>query len=156
MGMSALQAENQADRRRQVASMYVARVPKAKIARELEVNVQTINRDVVCLLEKWNKELVKDPVAARARQLATMQELESNAAEKFRATNEGAWWDRWLIAVQAISRFLGLDAPIQVDAHIGVLPFTVEFETPSGRIVDAAQWEIMRMEDAEDEITDDG
>lgn len=151
MGMSALQLETQASRRREVASKYVARVSKLQIARELEVNVQTINRDVKWLIEKWNKELVQDPVAARARTLATMQELEREAATRYVATKDGSWWDRWLLAVQAISRFLGLDAPIEINTHLdGDVNFTVEFETPDGRIVDADTWRIMQLEEAED------
>ena len=131
--------------------MYVTRMSKSKIARELQVSLQTVNRDVTWLIEKWNKELVKDPAAARARILATMQELETKAAQKYKDTGEGSWWDRWLVAVQAITRFLGLDAPIQIDAHLdGNVNFTVEFETPNGRIVDAEQWALMQAEDEED------
>lgn len=152
MGQSALAHAAQAERRRAVASLYITRLSKAKIAAKLEVSEQTIGRDVTWLLDKWNKELIKDPVAARARTLATMQELEAKAAQKYRDTGEGSWWDRWLVAVQAITRFLGLDAPITIDAHLdGDVTFTVEFETPSGRIVDAAEWEILQLESAEDE-----
>jgi hypothetical protein len=147
MGMSAMAAENQASRRREVATKYIARVSKAQIARDLHVNPQTINRDVKWLEEKWNAELIKDPVAARARTLATMQQLERDAAKKYQDTGEGSWWDRWLVAVQAITHFLGLDSPIKVDAHLdGDLHFTFSFETPDGRVIEAADWIVMEGE----------
>lgn len=156
MGMSAVQQYAQEERRREVASRYVARIPKGEIAKDLKVSKQTITRDVAWLIAKWNQELVKDPVAARARTLATMQELEAKAAQEYRMTGSGSWWDRWLLAVQSITRFLGLDAPIKVDAHLdGDVNFTVEFETPSGRIVDAESWSIMQLEEAEDELEEE-
>ena len=66
MGQSALAHAAQAERRCEVASLYITRLSKAKIAKKLEVSEQTIGRDVTWLLDKWNKELIKDPVAARS------------------------------------------------------------------------------------------
>ena len=138
MAMTHAQIVAQDERRRKVATLYVQRVPKWEIAKEVKCSKQTITRDVKWLIDKWNKELVKDPVAERARTLAAMQELEMIAAKKYDDTKQMGWWDRWLIAVQAIATFLGLDAPIQIDAHLdGDVNFTIEFETPERpRIID--------------------
>jgi len=152
MAMTAQETADQAERRRLIAGLYVRRIPKGEIAKLAQCSNQTVTRDVKWLIERWNKELIKDPVAQRARTLAALQELEKQAAAKYLSTNLMGWWDRWIQAVQAISRFLGLDAPIKIDAHLeGDVNFTIEFEKPDGMIVDAEQWEVMQLEAAEDE-----
>ena len=134
-----------------VGQLYIGRVPKGEIAATLGCSKQTITRDVKWLKQLWVKELIRDPVEHQARTLATLQMLEQNASAKFISTGSPRWWDRWMQAVQAISKFLGLDAPVQVDRHLerGV-NFTVEFETPDGRILDADEWSVMQLESAED------
>lgn len=95
-----------------------------------------ITRDVKWLKKLWVKELIKDPVEHRARTLATLNQLERAAAEKYLATESPYWWDRWLKAVLSTSKFLGLDAPAKLDGED--VSFTIEFETPDApRMIDA-------------------
>ena len=91
MAQTAQQALEQAERRRTVAGLYIRRIPKGEIAQLVKVSKQTITRDVAYLLDLWNKELVRDPVAQRARTLASLQELEKNAAARYLATNSQGW-----------------------------------------------------------------
>lgn len=152
MGMTALEVVKQDERRRLIAGLYIRRIPKKEIAVFANCSKQTVTRDVKWLKERWNKELIKDPVAHRARTLASMQEIEKQAASRYLATNSIGWWRCWLEAVEAITRFLGLDSPIKVDTHLdGDLRFTFMFETPDGRIVDAERWAVMQLETEEDE-----
>ena len=88
MAMSPVQAAEQEARRRKVGQLYIGRVPKGEIAETLNCSKQTITRDIKWLIAVWNKEMVKDPVAQRARTLATMQEQERIAAKRTRSDRQ--------------------------------------------------------------------
>ena len=132
MAMGPVQAAEQEERRRKVGQLYIGGVPKGEIAKTLCYSKQTVTRDVKWLKKLWIKELIEDPVAHRARTLATLYELEREAAEKYFATESPFWWDRWLRAVMSTSKFLGLDVPIKLDAKLDTedVSFTIEFDTP--------------------------
>ena len=118
-------------RRRTVGQLYIGGVPKGEIAKTLCCSKQTVTRDVKWLKRLWVEETIKDPVEHRARTLATLYELEREAAEKYISTGSPRWWDRWLRAVVSTSKFLGLDTPAKLDAKIDTedVSFTIEFET---------------------------
>ena len=103
MAMGPVQEAEQEERRRMVGQLYICGVPKGDIAETLGCSKQTITRDVKWLIALWNKEMVKNPVAQRARTLATMQEQERIAAKRYDETGSMGWWDRWVKAVQAIA-----------------------------------------------------
>ena len=103
-----------------VAGLFIRRVPKGEIAKLANCSTQTITRDVKWLKNAWNNELIKDPVAQRGRTLASLQELEKTAAARYLSTNAVAWWTRGLDSVLAVSTFLGLDAPIKIEAQVKV------------------------------------
>ena len=125
-----MQAADQEERRRKVGQLYIGGVPKGEIAATLGCSKQTVTPDIKWLKKLWVRELIKDPVEHQARTLATLYELE--AAEKYLATKSTYWWDRWLRAVESISKLLGLDAPSKVHAKFDAedVSFTIEFETP--------------------------
>ena len=124
-------------------------MPKGEIAKTLCCSKQTVTRDVKWLRKLWVKELIKDPVEHRARTLATLNQLERDAAEKYLATESTYWWDRWLKAVLSSSKFLGLDAPAKVEAKFDAeyVSFTIEFDTPEPpRMIDA-RYDVCALED---------
>ena len=140
MAISPAQAADQEERRRKVGQLYIGGVPKGEIAETLGCSKQTVTRDVKWLKRLWVNELIRDPVEHQARTLATLFELEREAAEKYIATESAYWWDRWLRAVVSTSKFLGLDTPTKLDAKLDTedVSFTIEFETPyAPRMIDA-------------------
>ena len=116
--MSFSEETAQSERRRLVAGLYIRRIPKGEIAKLAKCSTQTITRDIKWLKNEWNNELIKDPVAQRGRTLASLQELEKAAAARYLSTKELGWWTRWLDSVQAVSTFLGLDAPIKIEGQV--------------------------------------
>jgi hypothetical protein len=149
MGLSPVQAAEQEERRRMVGQLYIGGVAKGEISETLGCSRQTITRDIKWLEKLWVRELIKDPVEHQARTLATLDKLEREAAERYRSTQSPYWWDRWLKAVLSTSKFLGLDAPGKLDAKLDAedVHFTIEFETPDGRVVDAETWQMLELEE---------
>ena len=128
MGTSAQVAE----RRRLVVGMYVARTPPPEIATALAVDPRTIYRDIEWIEAKWLKELITDPVAQRARALASTDSLERSAARKFLETGDPSWWDRMMKALERRAKLLGLDKP---QAGLpGSSPETPLYIAPQGEI----------------------
>ena len=109
MAQSKSQIAQQNERRRLVAGLYLRRTPKGEIAKAVGVAAQTITRDCKYLEELWAKELVKDPVAQRARDLAATDNLERDAATKYLDTGSPVWWDRVMKALERRAKLLGLD-----------------------------------------------
>ena len=153
MAMTKEMIQAQEARRHDIAIFTVQGMSKGQMALELQVSTQTITRDCKWLVDKWNKELVKDPVEHRGRILATMMHLRDEAAANYKVTKNMGWWDRWMHSTQSIATFLGLDAPIKIDATVdGDVHFTFEFDTPDDRIIDVdrANYDVSDMEEDDD------
>ena len=150
MAMGSVQAAEQDERRRKVGQLYIGGVAKGEIAVTLGCSNQTVTRDVKWLKKLWVKELIKDPVEHQARTLATLYELEREAAEKYISTESPYWWDRWLRAVLSTSKFLGLDAPVKLDAKHDAADanFTIIFDTPDD--LDEDGQPMMALNDSQD------
>ncbi len=100
-----------AERRRLVAGLYIARTPINEIATAMDVATKTIVRDIEWLEALWHKELVTDPVAQRARDLAATNNLERSAARRFMESGDPVWWDKVMKALERRAKLLGLDKP---------------------------------------------
>jgi len=65
-----------AQRRARVAELYFARWPQWRIAAEVGVNPGTISRDLQALLQEWQASGLHDFDAAKAEELARINDLE--------------------------------------------------------------------------------
>lgn len=72
-----------AERRRQVAALYLAGKVQTEIAVELGVDQATISRDLKALQKQWAEQAVRDLDEAKAEQLAKIDRLEQE------------YWDAW-------------------------------------------------------------
>ncbi len=109
MGQSKEQLAAIDARQRQVAQLWIRRVPKGEIAAAVGVERNTITKDIKCIEKQWHDELIGDPVAHKARDLAALDRLERDAAVAFVSEPSAAWWDRRLAALERRAKMLGLD-----------------------------------------------
>ena len=98
-------------RRHRVAALLLSRKTHAEIADALKVSVRTIVTDARELKKLWQKELIDDPVAIKAKELAEMDDMERDCSKEFMATRSSEWIDRRLRIKERRSKLLGLDAP---------------------------------------------
>ena len=117
------------ERRQRVVSLYLRHVPKGRIAELLEVSANTITADIKWIEEEWPTRLLDDVVEVKARELALLNDLEREAADRYQGyyamdkgtkdrepapvlvAGDGHWWDRMLEASVNRRKLLGLDAP---------------------------------------------
>ena len=108
MGQSAVQRAVIEERRGKVAALWLRRTPKVQIAKTLGVAPNTVSADINWLEECWQKELVKDPVSIRAKELAELDDMEKETA---RHLGDPKWMDRRIKLKERRAKMLGLDAP---------------------------------------------
>src|SRR6516164_4206609 len=68
-----------AERRKKVASLYLQGKFQDEIAKEVKVDRGTVSRDLKAVQEEWLKSGVMDLNAAKARELAKIDEIERQA-----------------------------------------------------------------------------
>ena len=125
---------NLAVRRTIVARLHlrhqkVPAIHKALLQDGLKCDIGTIYRDVAALEATWLKELVSDPVAVKAKELAEYEEAAEECWLQYSNTGDSRWLTELRGWKKSIADLLGLNAPIKVDAR--VLNFTIEFDTPN-------------------------
>ena len=119
------------ERRQRVVTLYLRHVPRGRMAELLEVHTNTITADIKWIKEEWPKRLLDDVVEVKARELALLNDLEREAAERYQGyyamdkgtkdqeptsvlvAGDGHWWDRMLEASVNRRKLLGLDAPVK-------------------------------------------
>ena len=125
----------QDQRRARVASLYLRCLPKSRIADILGIGRMTVDRDVKAREAMWHKEMVDDPVALKAQELAELREMEREAVRHF---NDREWAALRLRYKERRAKLLGLDAPAKVaptnPADDMPATFTLRFDRPSGDI----------------------
>ena len=94
-----------------------------------DCNLATVYRDIIALEAMWQKELVGDPVAAKARELAEYEEAAAECWLNYTISKESRWLTELRGWKKSIADLLGLNAPLKVDQR--VLNFTIEFDTPA-------------------------
>lgn len=77
----ALQRVERAQRRVKVAALYVKGYSQSRIAEELQVSSQTVNKDLNALLIEWKALALRDFEERKAEELAKLNHLESIAWE---------------------------------------------------------------------------
>ncbi len=129
MGQSNQQRAVIQERRRQVATLYLRRERKGRIALAMGVDPNTIASDIRWLEAQWRQELLTDPVAVKAKELAEMDDMEREAVDRglgyftmgketkgeepepIWIRGDGHWWDRRLAIKKRRAEMLGFDAP---------------------------------------------
>ena len=78
-----------------------------------------------------------------------MFELERDAAEKYLATESSYRWDRWLLAVATVSKFLGLDVPTKIcsERDAEAITITIKFDMPEPPRMNDARYDVIALED---------
>ena len=89
-----------------------------EIARREGVSRQTINNDVKVLRETWRKELVDDPVAIKAQELAELNDMERDCMRGYSRTHDRVWVAERRLIKERKAKLLGLDAPVKQE-HTG-------------------------------------
>lgn len=143
--------ERMLERRPHVARLYVRgqkapEIHKAVMAlaedqglKVLKCDLSTIYRDIDALKKEWRKELVDDVVAAKARELASIEEAERQCWLQFQSST-GLAKVRWMTELREWkvrkARMLGLDKPVEVNVtgeihseHEERVTVTVDYRT---------------------------
>ena len=89
-----------------------------EIARREGVSRKTINADVKALREMWRKELIDDPVAIKAQELAELNDMERDCIRGYALTHDRAWIAERRLIKERKAKLLGLDAPVRQE-HSG-------------------------------------
>lgn len=105
-----------ADRRRQVAGLYLNRVNQAQIAAKLDVHPSTISDDLAALRAEWRAEHREDIDQIVTREAAELDAIEGQASTKFAQTGEVEWLNARLKVKARRAAMLGLDQPARIDA----------------------------------------
>ena len=109
---------NSRERRSIVGRLYIRGQKVRAILRELQsqgqnVNIRTVYRDIELLKAEWREELLTNPVATRAKELAQIDEVIAECWIKYSATGRGAGDIKWLAEIRAWAvrkaKLLGLD-----------------------------------------------
>ena len=89
-----------------------------EIARREGVSRKTINADVKALREMWRKELIDDPVAIKAQELAELNDMERDCIRGYALTHDRGWIAERRLIKERKAKLLGLDAPVRQE-HSG-------------------------------------
>lgn len=106
-----------AERRRNVASLYLRHITQEEIAKSMGVSQVTISRDIKKLTEQWMKEANADITTRKARELAELDDMEKDAALEFNKSKRPDWWNARIKAKERRAKLLGLDAPTKQDIN---------------------------------------
>lgn len=105
----------QADRRRKVAELYRARLSQSEIGRRLGLSKATVCRDLQAVIAE-DREAAKVHIAEwRARELADLERMETDATVRYRETLDHKWIETRLKIKARRTALLGLDAPAKVE-----------------------------------------
>ena len=118
MGQSKAQKQAIEARRRRVAGLLLGHDTQDEIARREEVSRQTIVNDVRALRKQWRQELVDDPVAIKAQELAELNDMERDCIKGYELTKDAAWVRERRLIKERKAKLLGLDAPLKQE-HTG-------------------------------------
>ena len=118
MGQSKEQRLTIEARRRRVVGFLLGHATQEEIARREGVNRQTINADVKALREMWRKELIDDPVAIKAQELAELNDMELDCIRGYSLTHDRSWIAERRLIKERKAKLLGLDAPVRQE-HSG-------------------------------------
>ena len=89
-----------------------------EIARREGVSRKTINADVKALREMWRKELIDDPVAIKAQELAELNDMELDCIRGYALSHDRSWIAERRLIKERKAKLLGLDAPVRQE-HSG-------------------------------------
>lgn len=104
-----------AQRRSQVAKLYVQRLSQQEIAKALGVNQATVSRDVAAV-KKAHLDAAKSSLDDMiARELAELDDMEGQCALMFLTNKHDVWIGRRLQIKERRAKMLGLDAPEKRD-----------------------------------------
>lgn len=108
---------SRAERRRQVASMHLARVAQREIARRLSISESAVSKDLKAIRGEWAKEARDNVGTATLRELATLDADEARFRAKMAASKDEEQQVRLYSLILKImerrARLLGLDAPLK-------------------------------------------
>ena len=142
-----LTGARQAERRGQVAGLYLRGTTKGQIAEALGIHRNTVGHDVAWLERQWIEAVLDNPNRQRAIELAKLEEAERIAATKATTTGSERWWDRWMKAMERRAKLLGLDAPLRVEAtgedHGPVLITLVDLVKDVQPIIDSKEYVVI-------------
>ena len=128
------------ERRQVVAKLYARHqkapaIHRALLDQGVNCDIRQIYRDIDLIMAMWQKELVTDPVALKAREWSEIEEAESECWLSYAATGDVRWLTELRGWKERKAKLLGLDYPIKVDQR--VLNFTIEFDRPNQAIESA-------------------
>lgn len=112
------------ERRRKVASLWLAHVTQNEIARQLEVSQPTVSLDIKAIRQQYRAERTE----ILDREAAELDQMERDAALQFAHTKAREWMSERRAIKERRARMLGLDAPAKVEASgPGGGPIPVEY-----------------------------
>ncbi len=114
-----------AERRPVVARLHLRHKKPAEIHQELvekghECDIRTVYRDIEALEAMWQKELIDDPVAKKAQELAEVEEAEGECWLQYAATKDRLWLSELRGWKERKAKLLGLDAPARQEVKADV------------------------------------
>ena len=101
-----------------MAGFLLGHATQEEIARREGVARQTINADVKALREAWRKELIDDPVAIKAQELAELNDMERDCIRGYALSHDRTWIAERRLIKERKAKLLGLDAPVRQE-HSG-------------------------------------
>ena len=107
----------------------VPEIHKALLSEGYKCDIGTVYRDIVAIEAVWQKELVSDPVAVKAKELAEYEDAAAECWLQYAKQRDPRWLTELRGWKRSIADLLGLNAPLKVDQR--VINFTIEFDTPA-------------------------
>ena len=118
MPVSKRQRLQMQDRRRRVATLFLAHATQQEIADQLGIARRTVVNDVKWLRELWQREMLEDPVAMRAQELAELNDMERDCIRAYQLSRDRGWIAERRMIKERKAKLVGLDAPTKQE-HSG-------------------------------------
>lgn len=112
------------ERRRKVATLWLAHVTQEEIAAQIGVSQKTVSVDISAIKAQYRAERTE----IIDRENAELDHMERECALRYQREKAGEWLDRRLKVKERRAKLLGLDAPSKVEASgPGGGPLRVEY-----------------------------
>jgi len=114
---SRLRAE---ERRVRVGEMYFRLgMRQTEIAEQVKVSQATVSGDIKILLKRWREATLANIAELRGKELATLAEMERDAALEFQARKDPRFLTERRLIMKRRAEMLGLDAPMRLAGPAG-------------------------------------
>jgi predicted transcriptional regulator len=100
-----------AERRKQVAQLYLRKQRQEDIAGVMGVSQSTVSRDITYLRKEWEADAQEKIETVKGQELAELRDMERDCALQFSQTKDVRWLRERRQIKERIAKLLGLDAP---------------------------------------------